>query len=91
VAELDGRLVRCISSVFPTLTEEEIRVANVALLMDMDSLAAVTLVALIDEEFGVDVDLEGLLSLGSFEGVCQHLSKQAPASVPSDGPGTARG
>ena len=82
---LHDRLVRCISLVFPTLTAEEIRRANVALLMDMDSLAAVTLVALINEEFGVDMDLESLLNLGSFQAVRQHLRNQALASVPSDG------
>jgi acyl carrier protein len=42
-------------------------------------LAAVTLVALIDQEFGVDLDLEGLIKLGSFAGLCQYLREQ-PAS-----------
>lgn len=79
MADLDDRLVRCISSAFPGLTEREIRSADVEQLADVDSLVAVTLVALIDQEFGVDLDLEGMLRLGSFAGLCQYLREQ-PAS-----------
>jgi acyl carrier protein len=75
VADLDDRLVRCISSVFPALTDQEIRTASAEMLVEADSLAAVTLIALIDEEFGVEVDLEGLLELGSFQGLCQYLQQ----------------
>jgi acyl carrier protein len=78
VAESDDRLVRCFSSVFPALTEEEIRAADVALLSDMDSLAGVTLLALIDEEFSVDMDLERLLGLGTFDAVQRYLHEQIP-------------
>jgi len=53
VAELYDRLVRCFSSVFPALTDTDICAADVALLMNTDSLAGVTLVSLIDEEFGL--------------------------------------
>jgi acyl carrier protein len=81
VAELDDRLVRCFSSVFPTLTGEEIRAANVTSLVDFDSLAGVTLVAVIDEEFGVEIDLEGLLELGTFQTILQYLRKQSQSSV----------
>jgi acyl carrier protein len=79
VADVDDRLVRCVSSAFPGLTDGEIRTADVEQLVDVDSLAAVTLVALIDQEFGVDLDLEGLIKLGSFAGLCQYLREQ-PAS-----------
>lgn len=79
-AGFDDRLVRCISSVLPTLTEQEIRAAEVEQLANVDSLTAVTLVAVINEEFGVDVDLDVLLNLGDFNGVCEYLCDgQAPA------------
>lgn len=71
--ELDNHLVRCISSIFPNLTEEDIRTSDASQLMAVDSLSAVTLVALIDEEFGVSLDLEGLLNLGSFHALREHL------------------
>jgi acyl carrier protein len=81
VAELDDRLVRCFSSVFPTLTREEIRAADVTFLIDVDSLAGVTLVAVIDEEFGVEIDLEGLLELGTFQAIQQRLRKQSQSTA----------
>lgn len=82
MADLRGRLVRCFSSVFPTLTEEEIEAANVALLIDLDSLTAVTLVALIDEEFGVDMDPDDLMNLGNFQAVQQRLLEYATSGAP---------
>ena len=77
VAELRDLLIRCFSSVFPTLTSEEIRGADVASLFDFDSLAGVTLLTVIGEEFGVNLDLSDLLKLGSFETICRHLHEQA--------------
>jgi acyl carrier protein len=88
VADLDDRLVRCILSVFPTLTEEvghAAKAAKMESLMDVDSLAAVTLVALIDQEFGVDIDLEGLLKLGSFEALQQFLASKLSQPCPNGG------
>ena len=79
MADLDDRLVCCISSAFPGLTDREIRTVDVERLADVDSLAAVTLVALIDQEFGVNLDLEDLLKCGNFAELCQYLHDQ-PAS-----------
>jgi len=84
VADLDDRLVRCISSVFPGLTDREIRTTDIERLADVDSMTAVSLVALIDQEFGVNLDLEGLLELGSFAGVCQYLCEQRTSSEAVD-------
>ena len=84
MAELHERLVRCVSSVVPTMTEEGVRAVDVASLMDVDSLAAVTLLALINEEFGVDMDLEDLLKLGSFQAVQQFLCEQVFEIPPVD-------
>ena len=81
MADVHGRLVRCFSSVFPTLTETEIRNADVALLMSTDSLTGVTLAALIGEEFGVETDLEELLSLGTFEAINEFLERKSSSST----------
>jgi acyl carrier protein len=82
MSERDDQLVRCFESVFPTLSEGEIRSSNVATLFDLDSLAGVTLVTLIDQEFGMNIDLPDLLELGSFEAISQFLRKQNPSEVP---------
>jgi acyl carrier protein len=67
MSELESRLVRCFSSVFPTLTPEEIRAASAQSLAAWDSLAAATLVAVVEQEFGVQIDLLDLPELDSFE------------------------
>jgi acyl carrier protein len=79
--ERSDRLLRCFVSVFPTLNEEEIRNSTVAALFELDSFAGVTLVTLIDQEFGVDVDLADLLELGSFEAIEQFLLAKNPSNV----------
>jgi acyl carrier protein len=84
MSEQDDRLVRCFASVFPTLSDGEIRASDVVALFDIDSLAGVTLVTLIDQEFGVDVDLPDLLELGSFEAISQFLRKRNPSEVPRE-------
>lgn len=84
MTESQDRLVRCFSSVFPTLSEAEIRASDVVQLFDVDSLAGVTLVTLIDQEFGVNVDLPDLLELGSFEAISQFLRKRNHSEVPPE-------
>ncbi len=84
MSEQDDQLVRCFASVFPTLSEGDIRSSNVVPLFDLDSLAGVTLVTLIDQEFGVNVELPDLLDLGSFEEIAQFLRKQNPSEVPHE-------
>jgi len=84
VTQSQDRLIRCFSSVFPTLSEAEIRTSDVVPLFDLDSLAGVTLVTLIDQEFGVNVDLPDLLELGSFEAISQFLRKRNPSEVPHE-------
>lgn len=76
----EERLVRCFSSVFPNLTEEQIRTASVDSLPDWNSLAAVTLVALVQEEFGVQVSLADLPTLVSFSAVKDYVRHNYVAS-----------
>ena len=84
MSEQNDRLVRCFASVFPTLSDEEIRTSNVVPLLNVDSLAGVTLVTLIDQEFGVSVDLPDLVELGSFEAISQFLRKTNASGVPHE-------
>lgn len=71
--EIDARLVRCFASVLPLTSDEEIRASNVTSLFDLDSLAGVTLVTLIEEEFGISLELSDILELGSFGAISQFL------------------
>lgn len=70
-----SRLCRCISSVFPSLGDEALHDCDLAQLLTADSLAAVTLVAVIEEEFGVGLDPEQLFELGSVQAIGDYLRK----------------
>jgi acyl carrier protein len=54
------RLVKCFATVFPDLNEEQTLQASAAGLTQWDSLATLNLMALIEEEFGLSIDLDDL-------------------------------
>ena len=70
---LELRLVRCFSSVFPDLNEEQIRNASIESVPEWHSLASVTLISVVQEEFGVQVSLTDLPSLASFSAVQNYV------------------
>jgi acyl carrier protein len=61
-----ARLIRCFTSVFPQVPSDRIQAASVETVSEWDSLAAVTLVAVIEEEFGLAIDPLDLPELTSF-------------------------
>jgi acyl carrier protein len=73
VQDLEHRLVRCFSSVFPDLSEEQIRSASIESVPGWHSLASVTLVSVVQEEFGVQVSLGDLPNLVSFSAVQNYV------------------
>jgi acyl carrier protein len=70
---LEHRLVRCFSSVFPDLNEEQIRRASIESVPEWHSLASVTLISVVQEEFGVQVSLSDLPNLVSFSAVQNYV------------------
>ena len=66
-------LIRCFSSVFPKLTRDQIRTASVESLPEWDSLAFVTLIAVIEQEFGIQIETSGTHDLSSFESIEDYL------------------
>ena len=77
MSEVESRLIRCFSSVFPGLTAEELRAASAESVGAWDSLSGVKLVAVIQEEFGVDIDPE-VRKLDSFEAFRAFLNQSSP-------------
>ncbi len=75
----EERLIRCFASVFPALTEEEIQNATADSIGMWDSLSTVTLAAVIQEEFNLDVDPEILPYLDSFRSFRDYLATLNPA------------
>ena len=74
---LEHRLVRCFSSVFPELSEDQIRNASVDSVSDWHSLASVALISVVQEEFGVQVGLTDLPNLVSFSAVQNYVQHHA--------------
>lgn len=63
----EERLTECFRSVFPDLSSDEIPRASSASVATWDSLATVTLVSLIEEEFGVTISPDEYEYLVSFD------------------------
>jgi acyl carrier protein len=74
--ELDDRLARCFASVFPALPPDQIQAASVGSVPAWDSLAAVTLIAVLEEEFNTQIDLMEMPELTSYRAVRDYLQKQ---------------
>jgi acyl carrier protein len=79
VSELEDRLTICFASVFPTLTALEIQNASTESVGVWDSLSFVTLAAVIQEEFNIEIDPEALPDLDSFQAFRQYLKAAIPA------------
>lgn len=66
-------LIRCFASVFPGLSVDEIRNASAESIGVWDSLSSITLAAVIQQEFGLEIDLDILPNLDSFRAFHDHL------------------
>jgi acyl carrier protein len=75
---LQERVTRCFSNVFPDLTDEEIRRASTASLAAWDSVAHVTLLSSIAEEFGQSFEIEDFEELVSYPLIIDKLENQVP-------------
>jgi acyl carrier protein len=71
--QIKQRLSTCFRIVFPDLPESEIGAAKQSTLRDWDSVATITLVNVVEEEFGIQLNLDYLADLDSFEAIAEHL------------------
>jgi acyl carrier protein len=76
-SEIEKRLKECFRTVFPDLPEEQISSASQATVSTWDSIATVTLVNMIDQEFGIELDLDRLSELDSFTGIIACIENQS--------------
>jgi acyl carrier protein len=79
--ELNQRLTNCFATVFPELGEEEIHRASQASVANWDSVASITLVNVIEEEFETQIDLEEVADLVSFDLVLDYLRNRNAATA----------
>jgi acyl carrier protein len=70
------RLVKCFEVVFPDLKDEAIPVASQATVSTWDSIAAITLVNVIEDEFQFQMDFDLLPELNSFASILTYVETQ---------------
>jgi acyl carrier protein len=80
-SDLEERVKACFRVVFPQLSEHEIRSASPASVGAWDSMATVMLVSAIDEEFGIELDLDRLNELDSFSNICACVRDVCASAV----------
>ena len=71
------RLTQCFAAVFPDLPADEIPTATPESVAGWDSVANVTLLAVVEEEFGLAIDVDDLERLTSFEALLDYLAVRA--------------
>jgi acyl carrier protein len=69
-------VARCFSNVFPGVAQSEISRASTASLAAWDSVAQVTLLSSIAEEFGLDFELEDFEELVSYALIVDYLESK---------------
>ena len=62
-------LVSCFEKVFPGIDRQAIQAATPQTVVGWDSMAQVTLLSLLSEEFGIDLDFEEFEGANSFDSV----------------------
>jgi acyl carrier protein len=67
--ETENRLAACFQSVLPHLRLAEIKNADSEEIDGWDSVAIVTLFAVIEEEFGIEISIDDVKSDHSFYGI----------------------
>jgi acyl carrier protein len=73
VNDLHARLSRCFAAVFPNLPQSQIATASLDTVEGWDSVAAATLITAIEEEFGVEFDVEAVGNLTSYAAIAREL------------------
>jgi acyl carrier protein len=76
MSDLEGRLQAIFRAAFPGLREQAVRLATRDSVASWDSIAAMTLSCLIEEEFGELFDLEEAAEWTSYEQVRVALEKR---------------
>lgn len=72
----EPQLVSIFESVFPELPVDKVRSATQDSVPNWDSVAAITLMNLIEEEFNIQMDFDDLAELTSFEKIRKYVEEK---------------
>jgi acyl carrier protein len=75
--EVRSRLIKCFETVFPDMPAEQIPNATQTSVANWDSIAAITLLNVIEDEFQITMDLEMAGELDSFSKILDYLKTTA--------------
>ena len=74
--DITPKLIGCFRIVFPDTPEQEITRLSIDNTAAWDSIAAITLMNVIEDEFGTKVDLEHIAELDSFARVRDYVQRR---------------
>jgi len=73
--EQQRRLANCFCAVFPELSSEQALHASSTTVQSWDSVAVVTLLAVIEEEYGISIEEEDPAEFDSFQRILSYLQE----------------
>jgi acyl carrier protein len=76
MSDIASRLAKCFTLQFPGLAPEQAPAATTNTLAAWDSVAMAGLLAMIEEEFGIEVDFEELEEISSFAGIERYVEEK---------------
>jgi acyl carrier protein len=77
--EIRHRLAKCFQIVFPEMPDAKIAAADQSSIAEWDSVAAITLLNVIEDEFQITMDLEMVAELDSFQRIEEYLQGNVSA------------
>ncbi len=81
--KIEERLTQCFANVFPDIKPSDIPKASADSLSAWDSVAHITLLSAVSEEFGMDFEVEDYEELTSYAAIAKYLASRPPVSVSS--------
>ena len=75
----EARLIRCFQTVFPSLSADQARGASQDNVEAWDSVAMLTLLTVVEEEFAIEIDYDRVEEMTSFSGLLQYVRGQVQA------------
>ena len=70
------RLIKCFRAVFPVVGEDQVDRASLAETPAWDSLASVNLIALIEDEFALEIPIDDYEQMSSFENIYVYVKQR---------------
>lgn len=76
MSEIERRLAKCFLAAFPDLREDQVPGASHQTIPAWDSVAHVSLMAVIEEEFGLGLDYEDFEDFNSYAAILAVLNQR---------------